>query len=272
MEINIINKTIDSSVEKYVIKKLNKEAPYIYTFMSDNELNKIISKIKNRFNIDIDKNIIISIRSSYIKNHIIENSYKINKKILLDYPNKDVLLLSAKYDIPPLNIIRYVFEHKYKQKLNKIMQKIDKINLYDRQQLNTALLYDKYTNINNKASQDKAIEFEHQIENKLKQYKIIYKTQEDLTKEQIKEVGHAYNTPDFLILTDLKINGKIIRWIDAKNFYGSNIKFDMGKIKKQVKKYIDAYGPGCIMFSLGHNQGIQNKINDVLFINYQSIN
>jgi hypothetical protein len=271
MEINIIDKTISNSIEKYIIKKINKEAPYIYNFMSDNELNKIISKIKNRYNIDIDKNIVISIRSSYVKNHIIDNSYKLNKKILLDYPNKDILLLSAKYDIPPLNLIRYVFEHKYKQKLNKIMQNIDKISFYDNQQLNTALSYDKYTNTDNKASQEKANEFEHQIENKLKQYKIIYKTQEDLTKEQIKEVGHAYNTPDFLILSDLKINGKIIKWIDAKNFYGSNIKFDIKKINKQVKKYIDAYGPGCVIFSLGYNKSIQNKINDVLFVNYESI-
>ena len=69
MEINIIDKTISNSIEKYIIKKINKEAPYIYTFMSDDELNKIISKIKNRFNIDIDKNIVISIRSSYVKNH-----------------------------------------------------------------------------------------------------------------------------------------------------------------------------------------------------------
>ena len=71
MNYTIIDKyTISDSIEKYIIKKLNKEPPYIYTFISDNELNKIIQKIKDKYNIDINKNIIISIRSSFIKNHM----------------------------------------------------------------------------------------------------------------------------------------------------------------------------------------------------------
>ena len=267
MNYTIIDKyTISDSIEKYIIK----EPPYIYTFISDNELNKIIQKIKDKYNIDINKNIIISIRSSFIKNHIINNSYKINKNILIDYKTIDILLLSSKYDIPPLNIIIYVFEHKYNKKLNKIMDKIDILDVYDRKQFDTAISYDKYTNPDNKVIQVKSKEFEDKIEKILKQLNIKYKTQDDLTKDQIKEVGYAYNTPDFLILTDLKINDKKIKWIDAKNFYGSNIKFDIKKIKKQVKKYIDKYGPGCIIYSLGYNSNI-HKIDDVSFYSYESI-
>ena len=272
MNFTIIDKyTISNPIEIYIIKKLNKEPPYIYTFISDNELNTIIQKVKDKYNININKNIIISIRSSFIKNHIINNSYKINKKILLDYKTKDIILLSSKYDIPPLNIIRYVFEHKYNKKLNKIMDQIDILDVYDRKQFETAFSYDKYTNPDNKVIQDKSKEFENKIEFILKRLNIKYKTQDDLTKQQIKEVGYAYNTPDFLILTDITINGEVIKWIDAKNFYGSNIKFDIKKIKKQVKKYIDKYGPGCIIYSLGYNSDI-HKIDDVSFYSYETIN
>ena len=37
----------------------------------------------------------------------------------------------------------------------------------------------------------------------------------------MKKYNKAINTPDFLILSNLEINGIKINWIDAKNFYGA---------------------------------------------------
>ena len=87
-----------------------------------------------------------------------------------------------------------------------------------------------------------------------------------LTEEQIKLYGKPINTPDFLILSDLFINDKKINWIDAKNFYGANTFLINKKIKKQVSKYINQYGFGCIMFSLNFSEKL--KFNDVLLINF----
>ena len=40
---------------------------------------------------------------------------------------------------------------------------------------------------------------------------------------------------------------------------------------KRLKKYIEKYGSGCIIYSLGYNESIQKLIDNVLFISYESI-
>ena len=96
--------------------------------------------------------------------------------------------------------------------------------------------------------------FELEIRKFLIKNKIKFKTQNELTKEQIKKYGKAVNTPDFLILSDFYINDKKINWIDAKNFYGANTFLIKKNIQKQVPKYIDEYGFGSIMFSLNFSE------------------
>jgi hypothetical protein len=60
-----------------------------------------------------------------------------------------------------------------------------------------------------------------------------------------------------------------IHSIDAKNFYGANIRFIKNKIIKQTRKYIETYGNGCIVFNLGYNEML--KINNVLFVSYEDL-
>ena len=96
--------------------------------------------------------------------------------------------------------------------------------------------------------------FEKDIEKLLIKNNIKYKTQDTLSDEQIKKYGKSICTPDFLILSQLVINGIDIKWIDAKNFYGSNNKFVINSIKKQTEKYIKSYGSGAVIFKLGCNE------------------
>ena len=96
-----------------------------------------------------------------------------------------------------------------------------------------------------------------------------YKTQEQLTQEQKIKFGKATNTPDFLITSELIINSKKVNWIDAKNFYGSNIEFVISKIIKQIKKYLESYGSGCLIFNHGFNSEL--KFQDVLILDYDSL-
>ena len=60
-----------------------------------------------------------------------------------------------------------------------------------------------------------------------------------------------------------------IKWIDAKNFYGSDIEFIVLKIKKQIKKYLESYGSGCIIFNYGFNSKL--SFQDVLILDYDSL-
>ena len=82
-------------------------------------------------------------------------------------------------------------------------------------------------------------------------------TSKKVLKEQIKTHGHPINTPDFLIKSDLYINNYKINWIDGKNFYGSTVPFIKDKIKKQTRKYLNTWGSGSIIFSLGSNENLK---------------
>ena len=145
----------------------------------------------------------------------------------------------------------------------------NKLTIYDQEQFKLAEQNDIYVTLDQVEQGDESIKFEKLIEEFLIKNKVDYKTQDQLTEEQKIKYGKAINTPDFLITSELIINSKKVNWIDAKNFYGSNIDFIVSKIKKQIKKYLDTYGSGCIIFNHGFNSKL--GFNDVLILDYDSI-
>ena len=232
----------------------------------------IANKVHEEYKVSMDPKIIVSINSSFMKNYIIEhynNLSKYSNNIIKGYNNMDVLKLSEKYDLSPVSIIKLIFEKKYNVKLSKIAKNIKILNDYDKKQLYTATSNDAYYTLDQTNQQHDAINFEKKVEEFLIKNNIKYSTQEQLAEEQIKKYGKAINTPDFFIKSEFSIDGKKIHWIDAKNFYGANIRFIKNKIIKQTKKYIDTYGDGCIVFNLGYNEML--KINNVLFVSYEDL-
>jgi hypothetical protein len=258
----LINNSIPLSdiIEKYIIKILNKKPYKCYTKIDNNELDYIYNKILKIFNININKNIILSIRASYVKNHMISHNHNINnnnKKIILDYNNNiDILEISTKYDTSPLNLLRFIFNKKYSKKLTYLINHKNILNNYDLQQLNLAIENDIYALIDNTIVLKESINYELDIQNFLDKKNIKYNTQDQLVEEQTKLYGRAISTPDFLIKSDLFIDKKKINWIDAKNYYGANISFIKKSIIKQILKYNKNYGHGCIIFKLGFNDSL----------------
>jgi hypothetical protein len=59
-------------------------------------------------------------------------------------------------------------------------------------------------------------------------------------------------TPDVLITDDLYINGRLVRWIDVKNYFGASIsKSFYNKLEKQIKRYdVELAGPGAVIYRL----------------------
>ena len=277
IKLNIISRPLINEVEQFIIKKINKNPPIIYSPITNKEIDKIKKNTIDKFpdnSEQISKKLIYSIRSSYTKNHMINNHQKLIKnshKIINDYSNgKSVLDISGQFDVSPLNILREVFLSKYKTKLTKIIINPDILSNHDKEQLSIAIENDDYALIDGTEVMKESVEFEKQIEHFLNKNFIKYITQEELVKEQIKIYGHPINTPDFLIKSDLYINNYKINWIDAKNFYGSTVPFVKNKIKKQTLKYLHEWGSGCIIFSLGFNQNL--KFTNILFLNYQDFN
>ena len=269
IKINIsIKNIIPDEIEQFIIKKINKTPPQCYGIISDLELDKINKMVFETYNININKQIIASIKSSYMKNYIIKNYFILNKnsKIILKNFSKDgVLKLSAQFNLSPMSIIRFVFDHVYHKNIKELITS-NKLSIYNQEQYKLAEQNDIYVTLNQSTQQEQSILFEKQIEAFLIKNNVEYKTQEQLTQEQIVKFGKAINTPDFLIISEFIINTKKINWIDAKNFYGSNIEFIISKIKKQIKKYLESYGPGCIIFKHGFNSKL--TFQNVIILDY----
>ena len=273
MIIRIKNDGLNDAIEKYIIDKTKSAPPKSYRKIKYKKINKIITSIYKKFNTKLNDRIIISINSSYMKDYIVKhynNLYKYQNQILENYSSMDILELSKRFDLSPVTIFKLVFEKKYMMNLSNIIKNKNLIlDKYDKEQFDKASKYDIYFQLDQTKSQDDAANFEKQIEEFLIKNKVEYLTQEQLAKEQLSSTGKVTNTPDFLIKSELVINNKKINWIDAKNFYGANIDFIRNKIKKQIKKYIDEYGSGCIIFSLGYNSKL--NIMDTLCIDYQQL-
>ena len=276
-EIEII--PLNYFVEKYICSKLNLSPYESYAPMSEKEIDNLFEKIKNKFkktSIQIpeyfSEKIILSIRANLMREHMILTHKKLlslKNNIINDYNNyMEILKLSTKYDGSPLNLLRIIFMRKYNKKLTQLMVRDELLNSRDKKELDTAISNDLYALINQNEILKKSSDFEQLIQKILDSLGIRYKTQDDLAKEQIKKSNKATNTPDFLILDNLFINGIKINWIDAKNFYGLDNQYVKKRIKKQTKKYIDAWGSGAIIFNLGF--GSKLKLNNILFIDYYS--
>jgi hypothetical protein len=269
MKINIkLLNIVSDSIENYIISKILYNN---FGKISDDELTNIQQKVFNKFNQLINLHIIASIKSAYMKESIIKHHHRLNKysvDILNNYKSTNILELSSKFNLSPMTIIRFIFDKKYKKKLKQLINN-NELSSYDRLQYDIASHNDIYANLDQTDLSIESFKFEKLIETYLIANNIKYKTQEDLSREQIIQHGTAINTPDFSIESEFIINNHKINWIDAKNFYGSNNKFIIGKIKKQIHKYIIKYGTGCIIFNHGFNSKL--KFEHVIILDYQSL-
>jgi hypothetical protein len=283
MKLFIKPNPINNNIEKYIIDTIKKQKNTInfFTHIDDKLCADLIEYIKINYKTNITCILINSIKSSYVKQNIIQNNIKINinakyiKNLYLenekffnkgDTYNNPILISSEKFNLSPLNIMRFIIKEKYSKKLTKIDKK--KISKFDLLMLNFSIEHDEYAIINGNIIMKEADEFEKDIEKLLIKLNIKYKTQNDLVKEQTEKYGKSINTPDFLILSDLYINGIKINWIDAKKFYGSCVKFVKEKIIAQTNKYITEYGTGSIIFSLSFNSDL--KYENILLLDYNS--
>jgi hypothetical protein len=275
MRIEIKNNVISEKVERDIREIIKKEIKLRFTKLKPEESELIIKKIKRENSeLKVEDNllekIVNNIYNTRIKN-IIMNNYNNLKKNIKEIEksinnNENILNLSLKYRNSPLNIIRVLFQLYYnKQTIKKLFNNPQSIDSKYKNIFNIAIKNDDYALVNQKEIADKAIEYEHKIEELLKKNDIKYKTQEELTEEQNKEYGKPIATPDFMIMSDLYINGNQINWIDVKNFYGENDKFILKSLLQQNERNNKMFGNGCFIFKLGFNQELINKFNLLVF-------
>ena len=273
----------NSSLSNEVEKKLANFLVNLQHFeeLSDNNIQiikKCIKKINNKYyphllKKEITLRLCFSIRSAYLKEKIIKNYHILDrkkKKILYLYSDKkqDILTIANHYQLSPLTVFRYILKNKYGKKKYEKIKKNFKKNLSERdyKEMNIGIQHDIIAPFDQDRIAELSQEFEEDLEKYLIKHDVKYKTQEMLQEEQTKAFGRPINTPDFLILSDLYINDKKINWIDAKNFYGASTFLIKKKLNKQTKKYIDKWGYGSVVFSLGYSSKLKHE--NILFLDY----
>jgi hypothetical protein len=58
-------------------------------------------------------------------------------------------------------------------------------------------------------------------------------------------------TPDFLLSAPVTINGRLVHWLDAKNYCHYGAALTARNITAQAEKYTKAFGPGAFVFHYG---------------------
>jgi len=261
----MVNINIDttplSSNDEDIIKRYAIRSGH-YEAIGQSEKANLIKMLHSDENITVLPELFDSIRSAHIKNKIIMRHTKLKHNTSHLYKlfklGKKIMDLTLKYDFPPMAIIRqFLMLKNSKQNVKELLKNPSKIpdeKLRNEIKMIEENRLDVFVTLDQSTTQDYAEAFEVDMGKFLRQNDIKFKTQDELSQEQISKHGKAINTPDFLIESDLTINGKKINWIDAKNFYGADTWMINKSITKQTKKYVDEWGSGAIWFSLGFSE------------------
>ncbi len=237
------NTIISSEIENKIIKKYIKKGYFGKINIKNNKYSKVI----------------YSFRRNYFREHLIKNYWKIKKnirKINKELFKNDILFISKKYNYPPVTIIRLIMESNgfSKKKINNILTKKESLKKkFSRKQLNIALENDITADINQSKQLESSRNFELKVNHEFDKYNIKY-----FTEEQLREKGTTL-TPDLLLKEPIKINGTLIYWVDAKDYYGSNLKIITKGLKKQSSKYNNKFGKGAFVFHYGFSEKLNIK-------------
>ena len=188
-------------------------------------------------------------------------------------------------DFSPIKILKYILEYHKLSKNNislildltakkKIKQIKEKFPFNDKfiKNIKKVIENDIFNTIDQDIIKEYASAFERKVEYCLKKiYKIKFKTEETLMREQTEKYGRPIITPDFLLVENLFINNKKINWIDAKNYYGANTILIKKTIQKQIDKYYNAFGSGAIIFNLGYSSKLEQNFdnNKILLLSFK---
>ena len=102
----------------------------------------------------------------------------------------------------------------------------------------------------------------------------IFLTKSELWKEMKSGKRPRGPTPDILFLKPIRINGCLVKWIDAKSYYGSAMfanskKIPNGKLYDQALRYNQHYGGQCqgaFVFGQGYCVDLKRTVTNALLL------
>ena len=102
--------------------------------------------------------------------------------------------------------------------------------------------------------------------------KKLFITESELLAEMKEGIRARGPTPDILFLSPVSINGRVVKWIDAKLYYASasyanHKKLPNGKLKSIAQRYNSIFGgQGAFVFGQGFCACLQDIVNNALLL------
>ena len=261
-EINIDWKT--NSVPKSIQRKVGEIVcrPGEFGFLPEARVQEIAEEIEN-FPISLEQ--ALSLRgalnqekSVYSHHRLMRRSNELNRRY---NSGETVISLSKRFDTPPVNTFRAILTGRgwSKNKIKESLKSPSRLNERDREEFEKAEDMDRVSAVNQTETQNAAGIFEESLFKYFESIGVRFRRQEELWEEQSRDEGRAILTPDLLFLDDLRINGMPCAWIDAKHYFGADLKFPRKKTQKQVDRYVSEYGHGAIVFRHGFCHSLRLK-------------
>lgn len=207
---------------------------------------------------DVGGNItkIASARNIILKGKIIKNYARVHaqmQRITHEYADASIITLSHKYDFPPLHLLYKILAVKYGDDVARAIssgkksprQVLDKRDLHEHA---VAEQHDAETLINQRIITEKALENERRFVKYFTSQGISLQTQDDLIAEQLE--SKVKLTPDILFADEVYINGKLVKWIDYKDYICTSVNFLFSKNVDQAEKYYRKWGEGALCYRL----------------------
>lgn len=221
----------------------------------------------------------LSIRNIVLKDKIIRRYGRMNAlvaKIAAEYSaGKSIMILSRKYDFPPLNLLRGILLHlglSKKEMYNVFANKVDPSTILvgrNLVQFRRACANDAESTFNQTLIADLAAKNETTVVNYFKSLGIGLVTQDELVAQQTAEFGRAIITPDILFTDEVYINGARVHWIDYKDYVCTRAGFLLRSNREQAARYVAKWGPGALCYRYGAVEGIE--ITDAQILDTQSL-
>jgi hypothetical protein len=217
------------------------------------QYNMVLSHLNRQYNTTHNLGHFISSRSVVLKAKIIKKYAQLGKNIDLiaeEYNRGGIITtLSAKYDYPPLTLLRAILQYNGVSGASTLYKKHTReLPAHDEEQYQMAIkedieapVYQSQIAAVAKRNEDLVVEY-------FKSLGISLKSEADLTVEQIHNMGRAILTPDILFLDEVYINGVRVHWIDYKDYIGTQNGFIYKSNCAQALKYCNKWGPGALCY------------------------
>jgi hypothetical protein len=165
-----------------------------------------------------------------------------------------VLELSAEYKLPPVAILKQLLlecGHGPEQ-VRALVARPELLPTEFRTEARGIFEADLGSRLNTELIFAEAQAFEGAVGRRLKTLGLSFMTESDLRNKHT-QTGAPLLTPDFLLdpARVVRINGVLVRWLDAKNYPALDSPLVVASLEKQAAKYTAAFGPGAFVFNGG---------------------